>query len=366
MTSLDAMLRAKPLGALAHAGAAAARRERRSWSASSPPASTSAAKASRSSTGSASSRAGQDGQPVADGKLTTFTGPAGGRLVRRRLAAEGRAAPYDVVALRDSRVALMPRATFDALLDGSIAFNRFLLLQLNERLGQFIGQVEYDRLLDRRGARRALPRRDVQPVPLPGHRAAAADLAGGDRLPSGLSRQRVNQALKALEQAGVLQVGLRRDPGAGPRAAAQFRAGEQSSVRACLDHLTWRRRGKNKHLFVLDPSPHGPPAARAARRQPPAADPRRGGAAFRAQGFRGTSMRDIAARRRACCRARSTTTSRPRKSCWSPCTRKACAASRRAVARGARARRRPVGAARGRLRRAPRRRCSRTATTRRW
>jgi hypothetical protein len=42
----------------------------------------------------------------------------------------------------------MPRATFEWLLDTDIGFNRFLLMQLNERLGQFIAMVEHERLLD--------------------------------------------------------------------------------------------------------------------------------------------------------------------------------------------------------------------------
>jgi CRP/FNR family transcriptional regulator, cyclic AMP receptor protein len=45
---------------------------------------------------------------------------------------------YDVVALRGSRVALMPAVTFFWLLDTSISFNRFIMNQLNERLGQFV------------------------------------------------------------------------------------------------------------------------------------------------------------------------------------------------------------------------------------
>ena len=56
--------------------------------------------------------------------------------------------PYDVVALRDSQVAYLPRTTFTWLLDNSISFNRFLVNQLNERLGQFIAAIEYERLLD--------------------------------------------------------------------------------------------------------------------------------------------------------------------------------------------------------------------------
>ena len=55
---------------------------------------------------------------------------------------------YDMVALRDSRLALMDRATFFWLYENSVAFNRFLVAQLNERLGQFIGLVEYGRTLD--------------------------------------------------------------------------------------------------------------------------------------------------------------------------------------------------------------------------
>lgn len=52
------------------------------------------------------------------------------------------------MALRDSRIARMPLATFMWLLDTSLPFTRFLLMQLNERLGQFIGMVENDRLLN--------------------------------------------------------------------------------------------------------------------------------------------------------------------------------------------------------------------------
>jgi len=81
------------------------------------------------------------------GKLTTFTGLPAGAWFGEGSLLKDEPRRYDVIALRASRVALMPRATFLELVDGSIPFNRFLLLQLNERLGQFIGQIEYDRLL---------------------------------------------------------------------------------------------------------------------------------------------------------------------------------------------------------------------------
>ena len=82
------------------------------------------------------------------GKSVTFAGiPAGGWFAEGSVL-RGEPFKYDIVALRDSRMALMPEATFRWLLDTSIPFNRFLLKQLNERLGQFIGMVEHDRLLD--------------------------------------------------------------------------------------------------------------------------------------------------------------------------------------------------------------------------
>ena len=42
----------------------------------------------------------------------------------------------------------LPIDTFHALLDTSLTFNRFVLRQPNERLGQFIAAVEIDRLED--------------------------------------------------------------------------------------------------------------------------------------------------------------------------------------------------------------------------
>jgi CRP-like cAMP-binding protein len=141
-----------------------------------------------------------------EGKLTTFTGvPAGawfgeGSLLKDDLR------KYDVVALRASRVALMPRTTFNWLLDSSIAFNRFLLLQLNERLSQFVGLVEYGRLLDvdARVARCLAAMFNPYLYPRAGMDLAISQEEIGDL--SGVSRQRVNQALKVLARANLLRV----------------------------------------------------------------------------------------------------------------------------------------------------------------
>ena len=142
----------------------------------------------------------------ASGKLTTFTGLPAGAWFGEGSLLKDEPRRYDVIALRASRVALMPRATFIALLDGSIAFNRFLLLQLNERLGQFIGQIEFDRLLcvEARVARCLAAMFNPYLYPGTGLQLRISQEEIGYL--SDLSRQRVNSALKALEQAGVVKV----------------------------------------------------------------------------------------------------------------------------------------------------------------
>lgn len=140
------------------------------------------------------------------GKSVTFAGiPAGGWFGEGSVL-KGEPLKYDVVALRDSRIALMPEAMFRLLLDTSIPFNRFLLTQLNERLGQFIGMVEYDRLLepDARVARTlaALFNRHLYPDTQPHIQISQEELG----YLAGASRQRVNRALQVLAGAGLIKV----------------------------------------------------------------------------------------------------------------------------------------------------------------
>jgi CRP/FNR family transcriptional regulator, cyclic AMP receptor protein len=141
-----------------------------------------------------------------EGKAVSFAGvPTGGWLGEgSMLKTEPRR--YDVVALRETRIAFMPKSTFNWLLESNIGFNRFLLEQINERLAQFIGTVEFDRLL---GPNARLARCVAQlfnPLLYPGQ---------GNRLEisqtelgylTGLSRQRTNQALQVLQDAGLLKV----------------------------------------------------------------------------------------------------------------------------------------------------------------
>ncbi|MBA2547063.1 MAG: Crp/Fnr family transcriptional regulator [Burkholderiaceae bacterium] len=142
----------------------------------------------------------------AAGKSVTFTGIGPGGWFGEGSLLKSEPRKYDIVALRDTRIAWMPRATFEWLLSTSIAFNRFLLLQLNERLGQFIGMVEYERLLepDARVARCLAEL--FNPHLYPGHRSELEISQEEIGYLSGVSRQRVNQALQVLVRGKLVEV----------------------------------------------------------------------------------------------------------------------------------------------------------------
>lgn len=140
------------------------------------------------------------------GKSVTLTGIAAGGWFGEGSLLKDEPRKYDVVALRDSRIAYLPRATFQWLLDTSIAFNRHLLHQLNERLGQFIGTVEIDRLLgpDARVARCLGQLFHPLLYPEVGTRLEISQ--GEIGFLTGLSRQTVNRALQRLEREGLVQL----------------------------------------------------------------------------------------------------------------------------------------------------------------
>lgn len=143
----------------------------------------------------------------ADGRVTTFVGIASGAWAGEGSLIRGRSRQYDGVTLRDSELAFLPRETFMLLLDSNLAFNRFIISQLNERLAQFIELAEFDRLREP-DARVAHALASLfNPVLSPGTESVleisqeeVANLAG-------LSRQRVNQALSLLQERGLLRIG---------------------------------------------------------------------------------------------------------------------------------------------------------------
>ena len=88
----------------------------------------------------------------------------------------------------------------------SIPFNRFIVKQLNERLGQFIAAREIDRLNDpdARVARSLAAL--FHPVLYPGVGTLLRITQQELGYLVGLSRQRVNEALRALQARGVIRI----------------------------------------------------------------------------------------------------------------------------------------------------------------
>ena len=142
----------------------------------------------------------------AQGDAITFTGLPSGGWFGEGTALKREPYRFNVQALRTSQVAALPLDTFHWLLDHSIGFNRFIMEQLNERLGQFIAARAIDRLPnpDMRVARSLAAL--FNPVLYPGVgqvlRITQQELA----YLVGLSRQRVNEALAVLQASGALRV----------------------------------------------------------------------------------------------------------------------------------------------------------------
>lgn len=146
------------------------------------------------------------GSTLSTGKSVTYAGLAPGMWFGEGSLLKNEPRRYEVIALRESRIAIMNRRTFDWLTASSVAFNGFLVRQFNERLGQFIALVEHDRTLEAvsRTARNvawlvnpALTAMDVSRIEI-----SQEELA----LLCGLSRQATNGALKKLEAEGLLVV----------------------------------------------------------------------------------------------------------------------------------------------------------------
>jgi len=136
----------------------------------------------------------------------TFTGmpPGGwfgeGTVIKREVYR------YNIQALRRSVVAGLSVETFHWLLGRSIPFNQFVMRQLNERLGQFIGAREIDRMSDPdvRVARSLAAL--FHPVLYPGVGSLLRITQQELGYLVGLSRQRVNEALHSLQQHGCIRI----------------------------------------------------------------------------------------------------------------------------------------------------------------
>ncbi len=141
-----------------------------------------------------------------DGRTVTLGGQSVGSWFGEgtRLRAQPRRA--DLVALRHSRVAMLPFATFDWLRRTQGPFNEFLLRQVNERLHWFMGNYAAHHLLDTdKLVARALVGL-VHPLLNPrGERYLTLSQEELANLAT-VSRQRCNRSLMAMKHEGLVQL----------------------------------------------------------------------------------------------------------------------------------------------------------------
>ncbi|WP_407068014.1 Crp/Fnr family transcriptional regulator [Leptothrix discophora] len=140
------------------------------------------------------------------GASITFTGVPPGAWFGEGTLLKHEVYRYNIEALRKSTVAGLPVTTFEWLLGRSIAFNRYVMNQLNERLGQFIAAREIDRMNDPDTKVARSLAALFHPVLYPGVgevlRITQQELA----YLVGLSRQRVNEALQSLQGQGLIRI----------------------------------------------------------------------------------------------------------------------------------------------------------------
>jgi CRP-like cAMP-binding protein len=141
-----------------------------------------------------------------DGNAITFTGVTAGAWFGEGAVLKREPRRYDLVALRDARLAMMERATFLWLFENSAAFNRFLVEQLNERLGQFVARLEHDRMLNPTARLARCLASLFNPVLYPDATRCLEITQEEVGSLSGMSRQNANYCLNALEKEGLLKV----------------------------------------------------------------------------------------------------------------------------------------------------------------
>jgi len=142
----------------------------------------------------------------ASGRSCTFSGvpPGGwfgeGSVLKRELR------KYEVATIQPSLVMFVPSETFHALLESSLPFNRFVICQLNNRMGEFIASIQNSRLLDvdARVAQSLAQLFNPDLYPDTGPTLVISQEEVG--LLAGVSRQRINQALQNLERLGIVRL----------------------------------------------------------------------------------------------------------------------------------------------------------------
>jgi CRP/FNR family transcriptional regulator, cyclic AMP receptor protein len=146
----------------------------------------------------------------ATGRNMTLSGvpPGGwfgeGSVIKRELR------KYDVETLQRSLVLFVPATTFHALLAASVPFNNFVIHQLNNRMGEFIANIQNARLLDVNARVAQALAQMFNPLLYPNTGRLLAISQEQLGLLAGLSRPHINRVLRVLEEAGIVRVSYNR------------------------------------------------------------------------------------------------------------------------------------------------------------
>lgn len=147
----------------------------------------------------------QDTTP--DGNLIMFTGVAAGGWIGEGSLLKPEQRKYEIVATRPTTTVHLPKELFVSLLERSIPFNHFMLSHLNERLGQFIAMVKFDRMLEPTARVARGISSLFHPVLYPNTDSTLQINQEEIGWLVGVSRSRVNVALHELEATGLIQRG---------------------------------------------------------------------------------------------------------------------------------------------------------------
>lgn len=139
------------------------------------------------------------GRSVTLGGLTVGSWFGEGSLLR------GKPVQADITALNFSRVAMLPKNTFDWLYETEPCFGRFLLNQINERLHWFMGDFAAHRILgvEAQVARALLGM--IHPWLNPGRKCHLKISQEELAYLVGLSRQRCNQAISQFKNLAIVR-----------------------------------------------------------------------------------------------------------------------------------------------------------------
>lgn len=142
---------------------------------------------------------------IEDGRCTTFAGMPAGSWLGEGSFTKDEIRPYAIVAIQDSVVAFLPRATFKWLIDESSFFSNWVIDQLNARLNQYVFLIETSRF-QKSTARVAFCLSELfnpQLCPSTSKRLPISQEEIGRM--SGLARQNTNKSIKNLEYAGLIK-----------------------------------------------------------------------------------------------------------------------------------------------------------------